>query len=49
MSLGIILASLASRKELIDLEKWLSANLSTYRDTFFEECLRFLKEVEFGV
>ncbi|CAI9292306.1 unnamed protein product [Lactuca saligna] len=49
MSLGIKLAALASRKELIDLEKWLSANLSTYRDTFFEECLRFLKEVEFGV
>ncbi|KAI7742072.1 hypothetical protein M8C21_030078 [Ambrosia artemisiifolia] len=36
MSLGIRLAALASRKELIDLEKWLSANLSIYRDTFFE-------------
>ncbi|KAJ9558076.1 hypothetical protein OSB04_012690 [Centaurea solstitialis] len=48
MSLGIRLAALASRKELVDLEKWLSTNLSTYRDTFFEECLRFLKEVEFG-
>ncbi|CAH1420874.1 unnamed protein product [Lactuca virosa] len=49
MSLGIKLAALAFRKELIDLEKRLSANLSTYRDTLFEECLRFLKEVEFGV
>ncbi|KAI3741197.1 hypothetical protein L1987_58865 [Smallanthus sonchifolius] len=48
MFLGIRLAALASRKELLDLEKWLSSNLSTYRDTFFEECLRFLKEVEFG-
>lgn len=36
MSLGIRLAALASRKELIDLEKWLSENLHTYRDTFFE-------------
>ncbi|XP_071698546.1 uncharacterized protein [Rutidosis leptorrhynchoides] len=49
LSLGIKLAALASRKDLIDLEKWLSSNLSTYRDTFVEECLRFLKEVEFGV
>ncbi|KAK9049274.1 hypothetical protein SSX86_031758, partial [Deinandra increscens subsp. villosa] len=48
MFLGIRLAALASRKDLIDLEKWLSSNLSIYRDTFFEECLRFLKEVEFG-
>ncbi|KAD3069237.1 hypothetical protein R6Q59_016720 [Mikania micrantha] len=46
--LGIRLAALASRKELIDLEKWLSSNLSIYRDIFFEECLQFLKEVEFG-
>nr|XP_043622240.1 CCR4-NOT transcription complex subunit 1-like [Erigeron canadensis] len=43
MSLGIRLAALASRKELIDLEKWLSSNLSTYRENFFEECLRFLR------
>ncbi|CAH1418462.1 unnamed protein product [Lactuca virosa] len=48
MSLGIKPAALASSKELIDLEKRLSENLSTYRDTLFEECLRFLKEVEFG-
>ncbi|KAJ6679399.1 CCR4-NOT TRANSCRIPTION COMPLEX [Salix purpurea] len=43
---GIRLAALASRKELIDLEKWLSNNLITYKDTFFEECLRFLKEIQ---
>ncbi|XP_076917682.1 uncharacterized protein LOC143577845 isoform X1 [Bidens hawaiensis] len=48
MPLGIRLASLAFRKELIDLEKWLTSNLTTYRDTFFEECLRFLKEVDSG-
>ncbi|KAJ0736881.1 putative CCR4-Not complex component, Not1, MIF4G-like domain superfamily [Helianthus annuus] len=48
MSLGIRLAPLASRKELIDLEKWLISNLTTYRDTFFEECVRFLKEVDFA-
>lgn len=46
MSLGIRLAALGSLKELIDLEEWLSTNLSTYEDIFFEECLRFLKVVE---
>ncbi|XP_076942862.1 uncharacterized protein LOC143612873 [Bidens hawaiensis] len=48
MFFGIRLAALASRKDLVDLEKWLSSNLSTYKDTFFEECLRFLKEVEYN-
>ncbi|KAJ9563300.1 hypothetical protein OSB04_008460 [Centaurea solstitialis] len=43
MSLGIRLAALASVKEFIDLEEWLSTNLSIYEDSFFEECLRFLK------
>jgi hypothetical protein len=33
---GIRLAALASRKELIDLEKWLGNNLITYKDSFFE-------------
>ncbi|OIT36093.1 PREDICTED: CCR4-NOT transcription complex subunit 1 [Nicotiana attenuata] len=42
---GIRLAALASRKELVDLEKWLSNNLSTFKDIFFEECLKFLREV----
>ncbi|XP_021677934.2 uncharacterized protein LOC110663040 isoform X2 [Hevea brasiliensis] len=45
---GIRLAALASRKELIDLEKWLTTNLITYKDVFFEECLKFLKEVQLG-
>lgn len=35
---GIRLAALASRKELLDLEKWLSNNLNTYKDTFYEVC-----------
>lgn len=33
---GIRLAALGSRKELVDLEKWLSSNLVTYKDFFFE-------------
>ncbi|KAM7508804.1 hypothetical protein LguiA_019257 [Lonicera macranthoides] len=47
-SFGIRLAVLASKKELVDLEKWLTTNLSTYKEIFFEECLKFLKEVQFG-
>lgn len=35
-SFGIKLAALASRKELVDLENWLSNNLNTYKDIFFE-------------
>lgn len=35
-SFGIKLAALASRKDLVDLETWLSSNLSTYKDIFFE-------------
>ncbi|KAL7203784.1 hypothetical protein ACSBR2_016943 [Camellia fascicularis] len=46
---GIRLAALASQKELIDLEMWLSSNLSTYKDIYFVECLKFLKEIQFGV
>ncbi|KAB2002732.1 hypothetical protein ES319_D11G085800v1 [Gossypium barbadense] len=45
---GIRLAVLASRKEVIDFEKWLSGNLNTYKDVFLEECLKFLKEIQFG-
>ncbi|KAL4599949.1 hypothetical protein ACB092_11G164000 [Castanea dentata] len=45
---AIRLAALASRKELVDLEKWLIHNLNTYKDIFFEECLKFLKEIQFG-
>ncbi|KAL6965062.1 hypothetical protein U1Q18_036119 [Sarracenia purpurea var. burkii] len=46
---GIRMAALASRRELVDLETWLSTNLSTYKDIFFEECLKFLKEIQYGV
>ncbi|KAL4353352.1 hypothetical protein GQ457_06G032980 [Hibiscus cannabinus] len=45
---GIRLAVLASRKEVIDFEKWLSSNLNTYKDVFLEDCLKFLKEIQFG-
>ncbi|XP_027108902.2 uncharacterized protein [Coffea arabica] len=45
-SFAIRLAAVASRKEPIDLEKWLTANLMTYKDAFYEECIRFLKEVQ---
>ncbi|KAF9613130.1 hypothetical protein IFM89_005609 [Coptis chinensis] len=48
-SFSIKLAALASGKEQWNLEKWLSDNLSTYKDTFFEECLKFLKDTPSGV
>ncbi|KAI3865837.1 hypothetical protein MKX03_035790, partial [Papaver bracteatum] len=48
-SFSIKLAALSSVKEQINLEKWLSDRLSTYRDTFVEACLMFLKEIRFGV
>ncbi|XP_019188947.1 PREDICTED: CCR4-NOT transcription complex subunit 1-like [Ipomoea nil] len=48
-SFGIRLAALASHKEFIDLGKWLSTNLKTYKDNFYEECLKFIKEVLFSV
>ena len=47
-SLSIKLAALASRKELVDLEKWLSTYINTYTDTFFavndmfRYCLQYL-------
>ncbi|XP_043707891.1 CCR4-NOT transcription complex subunit 1-like isoform X2 [Telopea speciosissima] len=44
-SFSIKLAALASRKEQINLEKWLNDNLSTHKDVFFEECLKFLREI----
>ena len=33
---SIRLAALASQHELVDLEKWLGDNLTTYKDIFFE-------------
>lgn len=38
-SSAIRLAVLASRKELVDLEKWLGNNLTAYKDFFFEVLL----------
>ncbi|XP_075501008.1 uncharacterized protein LOC142539437 isoform X2 [Primulina tabacum] len=45
---GIRLATLASRKEFMDLENWLDDKLVAYKDAFYEECLKFLKEVQLG-
>ncbi|KAK6936303.1 CCR4-NOT transcription complex subunit 1, HEAT repeat [Dillenia turbinata] len=44
---SIRLAALASQKECINLEKWLNENLSTYKDIFFEDCLKVLKDISF--
>ncbi|XP_020519676.1 CCR4-NOT transcription complex subunit 1 isoform X1 [Amborella trichopoda] len=41
---SIELAVSAARKEYMSLEKWLNENLSAFKDTFFEACLKFLKE-----
>lgn len=41
-SIAIRLAVLASRKELVDLEKWLSTSLNMYKDIFFEVILSSL-------
>ncbi|KAL2234042.1 UNVERIFIED_CONTAM: CCR4-NOT transcription complex subunit 1 [Sesamum indicum] len=45
---GIRLAALASKKEIMDLENWLSTHLVTNKDAFYEECLRFVKDVQIG-
>ncbi|XP_043718243.1 CCR4-NOT transcription complex subunit 1-like isoform X3 [Telopea speciosissima] len=44
-SFSIKLAALASREEHINLEKWLNDNMSTHKDVFFKECLKFLREI----
>eukprot|EP00252_Welwitschia_mirabilis_P002749 TRINITY_DN12719_c0_g2_i1.p1 TRINITY_DN12719_c0_g2~~TRINITY_DN12719_c0_g2_i1.p1 ORF type:complete len:2025 (+),score=405.51 TRINITY_DN12719_c0_g2_i1:577-6075(+) len=43
-SFALELASLASKKELLDLEKWLNDNLVVHKDAFYEACLKFLRE-----
>jgi CCR4-NOT transcription complex subunit 1 len=43
---GIRLATFASDIELLDLEKWITVNLTTYKEIFFKECLKFLKEAQ---
>ncbi|XP_077245049.1 uncharacterized protein LOC143885003 isoform X2 [Tasmannia lanceolata] len=42
---SIKLAVFVSWKEHFNLDKWLDDNLSIYKDAFFEECLKFLKEI----
>ncbi|XP_010933666.1 uncharacterized protein [Elaeis guineensis] len=42
---SIKLAAIASRKDQINLEKWLNEHLSTYKDAFYQDCFKFLKEV----
>ncbi|XP_020701272.1 CCR4-NOT transcription complex subunit 1 isoform X2 [Dendrobium catenatum] len=42
---GIKLATIAFRKEQAALEKWLNDNLNTYKDSFFQDCLKFLAEL----
>ncbi|KAL6321921.1 hypothetical protein AAG906_035821 [Vitis piasezkii] len=44
---SIRLAALASQKEYASLDKWLNDCLRTHKDVFFEECLKFLKEITF--
>ncbi|KMT00009.1 hypothetical protein BVRB_1g018420 isoform D [Beta vulgaris subsp. vulgaris] len=45
-SFAIKLAAFASQKELLDLERWLSDNLMTSKDTFFKECFNYIKEIQ---
>ncbi|KAL3649432.1 hypothetical protein CASFOL_005835 [Castilleja foliolosa] len=45
---GIRLAALVSKKEIMDLENWLNSHLVTNKDSFYEECLRFLKDAQIG-
>ncbi|XP_068669588.1 uncharacterized protein [Aristolochia californica] len=44
---SIKLVVLASKKDQINLEKWLNENLTAYKDSFFEGCVKFLKEISF--
>ncbi|KAK9742789.1 hypothetical protein RND81_03G197500 [Saponaria officinalis] len=43
-SVAIRLAAAASQKEVIDLEKWLNDSIITSKETFVEECLKYVKE-----
>ncbi|KAH6817786.1 transcription regulator [Perilla frutescens var. frutescens] len=45
---GIRLAVLASKKEIMDLESWLGTQLVSNKDAFYEECIKFLKDVQIG-
>ncbi|CAM6118665.1 unnamed protein product [Calypogeia fissa] len=41
---AIDLAALSSRREKLNLEKWLQDNITIHKDTFFQACLKFLRE-----
>lgn len=44
---SIRLAALASQHELVDLEKWLGDNLTTYKDIFFQVIfISYTKKIE---
>lgn len=41
-SFSIDLAALASRREYLNLEKWLQDNINEFGDSFVHDCLEFL-------
>ncbi|KAG0608479.1 hypothetical protein M758_8G108900 [Ceratodon purpureus] len=41
---SVELAAIAARRDFLNLEKWLQDNLTIHRDSFFQACLKFLKE-----
>ncbi|XP_051134130.1 uncharacterized protein LOC127253505 [Andrographis paniculata] len=45
---GIRLAAVASKKEIMDFESWLNSHLLNNKEAFYEECLKFLKDVQIG-
>ncbi|VVB06762.1 unnamed protein product [Arabis nemorensis] len=48
LSFGIRLAILASHKGFLEIEKWLSDCLFLYKDVFFEECFKVIKDANYG-
>lgn len=43
-SFSIDLAALASRREYLNLEKWLQDNIIEFGDSFVHDCLEFLNQ-----
>jgi CCR4-NOT transcription complex subunit 1 len=43
-SFSIDLAALASRREYLNLEKWLQDNINEFGDSFVHDCLEFLSQ-----
>ncbi|XP_019056501.1 PREDICTED: CCR4-NOT transcription complex subunit 1-like [Tarenaya hassleriana] len=48
ISHGIGLAVLASQRGFLDFEKWSFSCIYMYKDVFFEECLKFIRDIQFG-